>query len=93
MYYLAADYLGKAGYSHYEISNYAKTGHECRHNLKYWHCDEYIGVGLSAYSFFDDKRYGNTSDRHAYLLGDGGTTIYEEYMEGTCHKYGIEYQA
>ena len=80
MYYLAADYLRKAGYSHYEISNYAKAGHECRHNLKYWRCDEYIGVGLSAYSYFDGKRYGNTTDRHAYLLADGGITIYEEHV-------------
>ena len=78
MYYLAADYLRKAGYSHYEISNYAKPGYECKHNLKYWNCDEYIGVGLSAYSYFDGKRYGNTADRHAYLLGGGGITIYDE---------------
>ena len=89
MYYLAADYLGKAGYSHYEISNYAKAGYECRHNLKYWHCDEYIGVGLSAYSYFEGKRYGNTTDRYAYLLADGGITIYEEPVtdEALAYEY------
>lgn len=89
MYYLAADYLGKAGYSHYEISNYAKAGYECRHNLKYWHCDEYIGVGLSAYSYFEGKRYGNTTDRYAYLLAGGGITIYEEPItdEALAYEY------
>ena len=69
MYYLAAKNLSDFGYSHYEISNYAKPGFECRHNLKYWHCDEYIGVGLSAYSYFDSKRYGNTQDPIEYLGG------------------------
>ena len=69
MYYLAARQLSERGYSHYEISNYAKDGYECRHNLKYWHCDEYIGVGLSAYSYFDKKRFGNTDDPQAYLSG------------------------
>lgn len=78
MYYLAADFLGQRGYSHYEISNYAKQGYECRHNLKYWHCYEYIGVGLSAYSYFDGKRYGNTSDRRVYLSENGEITIYNE---------------
>ena len=44
IYYLAANVFSSADYSHYEISNYAKEGYECRHNLKYWHCEEYIGV-------------------------------------------------
>lgn len=67
MYYLAADRLGSHGYSHYEISNYAVCGSECRHNLKYWHCEEYIGVGLSAYSYFCGERFGNTDDPSVYL--------------------------
>ncbi len=79
MYYLAADFLRDHGYLHYEISNYAKAGHECRHNLKYWHCDEYIGVGLAAHSYFGGKRYGNTTDRYAYLAGERG--IIEEKVD------------
>lgn len=43
--------LSDAGYEHYEISNYALPGKECRHNLKYWHCDEYLGVGTGAASY------------------------------------------
>ena len=67
MYYLAAKILRRAGYSHYEISNYAKHGRECRHNLKYWRDEEYIGVGLSAYSYFDGRRFGNTCSPDGYL--------------------------
>ncbi len=62
MYYIACDRLRDAGYSHYEISNYARAGYECRHNLKYWSTDEYIGIGAAAHSFFGGKRYGNTRD-------------------------------
>ena len=60
MYYMAAEYLADLGYIHYEISNYAMTGYECRHNLKYWHTDEYIGIGAAAHSFFEGGRYGNS---------------------------------
>ena len=62
MYYLACDLLGRAGYSHYEISNYHRDGHPCRHNLKYWNTDEYIGIGAAAHSFFEERRFGNTRD-------------------------------
>ncbi len=62
MYDLARLRLAKAGYTHYEISNYARTGFECKHNLKYWKCREYIGIGAAAHSFFENVRYGNTRD-------------------------------
>ena len=89
MYYLAADFLRAKGYSHYEISNYAKVGCECRHNLKYWRCDEYIGVGLAAYSYFDGKRYGNTTDREVYLSTPSEIIIYEE--KSTCESEAYEF--
>ena len=59
--------LRDAGYLHYEISNYAKEGFASRHNLHYWHSDPYLGFGVSAYSFFDGVRYGNTKDMICYL--------------------------
>ena len=49
--------LEKNGFEQYEISNFSKKGFECRHNLKYWRCEEYIGLGPSAHSFFNGKRY------------------------------------
>ena len=71
MYYMAADILSSYGYKHYEISNYAKDGYESRHNLKYWHDEEYIGVGLSAHSYLDSYRYSNTLSFDEYLCGSG----------------------
>lgn len=70
MYYSACDLLAKAGYSHYEISNYSKLGYECRHNLKYWQNEEFVGFGLSAYSYVGNKRYGNTKYFNEYLAED-----------------------
>ena len=51
--------MRRAGYLHYEISNYAKAGFECRHNLKYWQDEEYVGLGLAAHSYYGKKRYSN----------------------------------
>lgn len=54
---LAASVLGEAGYNRYEISNYAIHGRECRHNLRYWLREDYIGLGAAAHSFSDGVRY------------------------------------
>ncbi len=59
--------LGTAGYTHYEISNYARPGYESRHNLRYWRMEEYIGVGVAAYSYFEGKRYGCDRDFDGYI--------------------------
>jgi oxygen-independent coproporphyrinogen-3 oxidase len=56
----AADRLAKAGYVHYEISNWAQAGFECRHNLKYWTGVPYRGFGVSAHSFLGTRRFWNT---------------------------------
>lgn len=56
--YLAAVHgLEAAGFLQYEISNFAKNGFECKHNLKYWHCEEYYGIGPAAHSFVGGGRY------------------------------------
>lgn len=57
LYLFAVDYLKKLGFKQYEISNFSKYGYESRHNINYWKCGEYIGIGLSAHSFFDGKRF------------------------------------
>jgi oxygen-independent coproporphyrinogen-3 oxidase len=67
MYETAEEMLGKYGYRHYEISNWAKQGYECRHNLVYWHNLNYIGVGVAAHSYMDGHRFANTSDLGIYL--------------------------
>lgn len=57
MYLHTVERLESAGFSQYEISNFALLGKESRHNLKYWHCEEYLGIGPSAHSFFGGKRF------------------------------------
>ena len=59
--------LASHGYQHYEISNFAKVGRECRHNLHYWRSEPYLGFGVAAYSFFNTERYGNACDLAKYL--------------------------
>lgn len=66
-YELAIDLLAEAGLEHYEISNFARPGHRCRHNLVYWHNRPYLGVGPSAVSYLDGRRTGNTHDLQAYV--------------------------
>ena len=53
--------LAAGGWKHYEISNYAKPGRECRQNLLYWSGGEYIGIGPAAHSHWDGVRWGNTA--------------------------------
>jgi len=69
MYFSLTKALSDAGYEHYEISNYAKSGYRCNHNLKYWNDEEYIGLGLNSHSYFSGIRFFNTSDFSDYLLG------------------------
>lgn len=57
LYLFAVDYLNTLGFEQYEISNFSKIGYESRHNINYWKCGEYIGIGPSAHSFFDGKRF------------------------------------
>lgn len=66
MYYDTEAYLSRAGYRRYEISNYAKTGRECVHNLGYWQGVDYLGFGLGASSLWDRTRYQNEKSHQAY---------------------------
>lgn len=81
MYLTAAERLSAAGFEQYEISNFARKGFECRHNLKYWRCEEYFGIGPSAHSFLDGERFYCSPDTEKFIsdssqervsLGTGG---------------------
>ncbi|MBI4481636.1 MAG: radical SAM family heme chaperone HemW [Acidobacteria bacterium] len=61
------DFLTGLGYNHYEISNFALPGRECRHNLKYWNNEEYIGFGLSSHSHWRGLRFWNEPALLRYL--------------------------
>lgn len=75
MYHLTKEMMAAHGYERYEISNYAKDGYECRHNIGYWTGVEYLGLGLGASSYTYGYRYHNTEDLQEYLslnLYEGG---------------------
>ena len=67
MYERACDLLEQNGYHRYEISNFAKVGLESRHNLRYWNCDEYLGLGPAAHSFVNGVRYSYPRDILSYI--------------------------
>ena len=69
LYSLCCDLLQEAGYDRYEISNFALSKKESRHNLKYWNREDYIGFGVAAHSCFEGERFGNSRDMRSFLDG------------------------
>jgi len=67
LYLYTVDTLASAGYPQYEISNFARKGFECSHNLMYWRNEPYIGIGPSAAGCIDDRRYKNVSSITRYI--------------------------
>ncbi|MCS7262153.1 MAG: radical SAM family heme chaperone HemW [Aquificaceae bacterium] len=85
MFELACDKLESAGFVHYEVSNFALPGYECRHNLLYWTHQEFLGLGVSAWSFVKSRRFGNTRSLKLYeeKLKKGTKPVeQEERLEG-----------
>lgn len=80
MYHLAQTFLKEKGYEQYEISNWAKPGKVCQHNMVYWRCEPYLGLGLGAHSLYEGKRYYNEEDIDYYIKcqGDLKKIRYEE---------------
>ena len=68
MYWYVKNTLELNGYTHYEISNFAKEGKESKHNLNCWRQKEYIGIGLAAHSYLNYVRYTNTSEIEQYII-------------------------
>jgi oxygen-independent coproporphyrinogen-3 oxidase len=66
MYLAAVERLTAAGFGHYEIANFALPGRECAHNLNYWLCGEYLGLGAGAFSWLGGERAGNVADVEEY---------------------------
>lgn len=67
MYDLTGQLLGNSGYHRYEISNYARDGYECRHNIIYWTRKNYLGIGLGSASLIDRTRFSNIRDLEKYM--------------------------
>ena len=75
-YLRTAERLEEAGYAWYEVSNWARPGHECRHNLLYWSAGDYLGIGCAAHSHVQGRRWWNlrTPDRYIDAVEAGAST-------------------
>ena len=84
------NYLKSHGYNQYEISNYAKDNFECKHNVLYWKCEEYVGIGASASGYFNGIRYNNICelDNYEKMILEGEKPI--EWEEKLSIKDEIE---
>ena len=90
MYTAAIARLARAGLQQYEISNFAREGEECAHNLRYWTRGEYRGYGLGAHSFMDGKRFANTRDIRKYIaLSPNAVDFVEELGENEVQRETI----
>ena len=77
MYWKVKETLKENGYTHYEISNYAKNNYESKHNLNCWNQHDYLGFGLAAHSYFDGIRYSNIDNLKQYIQNyKNGEAIY-----------------
>lgn len=100
MYHYVCEYLNEKGFKQYEISNFAKEGDECKHNLNFWHYQDYIGLGAGAYSRVDSTKSHNPEDIQEYIQGkwdiEKETTTpkderIEKFMLGLRLNEGIKY--
>ena len=84
MYKLTGQILAAYGYERYEISNYARPGRRCRHNMGYWTGEEYLGLGPAAASYLGCEkmcRYKNPADLKAYMSDPAGVRVLEETLD------------
>nr|WP_031341801.1 radical SAM family heme chaperone HemW [Ruminiclostridium papyrosolvens] len=81
MYHNAVNYLSEQGLKQYEISNFAKEGYECKHNLTYWKCVDYLGLGAGAHSCLKDIRFSNEVSIEGYIdyLKHEEKPVYEKF--------------
>ncbi len=77
MYWTVKNLLEKNGYNHYEISNFAKNGYYSKHNIDCWNQKEYIGIGVSAHSYLNNRRYSNLEKIDEYIKNYNDKKIHE----------------
>lgn len=89
IYLFACEQLEKNGFSQYEISNFAKAGYECRHNLRYWRCEEYIGIGAAAHSYYKGKRFCVERSLRDFVASDIQKTIITDENAGDFDEFAM----
>lgn len=96
MYLFMSRYLTAHGYRHYEISNFCRNDRVGRHNLRYWQCKEYLGIGPGAHGFLNGVRYCQPPDLRAFLAGapcevtDEGGDAEERFMLALRTDAGVD---
>ncbi|MDE7295503.1 MAG: radical SAM family heme chaperone HemW [Oscillospiraceae bacterium] len=83
MYLLTVNLLKEKGFAQYEISNFAKAEHECRHNLKYWHCEEYLGIGTGAHSYLNGVRFEVPKNMEDFLKSERQQEVITDSVPGS----------
>ncbi|MBI5400470.1 radical SAM family heme chaperone HemW [Candidatus Saganbacteria bacterium] len=87
MYEYAIETLTAAGYKHYEISNFAKPGRECQHNLTYWWNENYLGIGAGAHSHVNGNRWANPNCVEKYITPSSFLPLFKgENVESAAGK-------
>src|SRR5688572_13430654 len=67
MFEWSRDRLRAEGFEHYEVSNWAREGRQCRHNLAYWHNEDWLGLGAGAHSHLNDERFSDVANPRRYI--------------------------
>ncbi|MGZ7032967.1 MAG: radical SAM family heme chaperone HemW, partial [Thermoanaerobaculia bacterium] len=80
LYVRAIETLDRAGFHQYEISNFAREGEECRHNLRYWTGGAYLDLGVGAHSFDAERRFANTRNIRTYIGSHGDAVDFSEII-------------
>ncbi len=81
--------LEKSGFFQYEISNFAKKGFECSHNLKYWRCEEYLGIGAAAHSFYKGVRFCTERSIDKFIEAEVQETEITDEIAGDFDEYAM----
>jgi oxygen-independent coproporphyrinogen-3 oxidase len=89
-YETACEFLERAGFRHYEISNWGRAGFESRHNLKYWRREPYLGFGAGAHSFSGAQRWANAHDAAAYVAAISAGKLPIEQLETVTRESALE---
>lgn len=89
LYLYAVSLLEENGFMQYEISNFAKKGYECQHNLKYWRCEEYLGIGAAAHSYYSGKRFSTERDIEDFIDSELQKTTVTDDNPGGFEEYAM----
>lgn len=89
IYLNTVNYLEAKGIRQYEISNFSKEGYTCAHNLKYWRCEEYLGIGPASHSFYNNRRFYVKRDINAFCESDIQITESEDEHPAGADEYAM----